>query len=43
MDQVVTVEFIMDDILVWGEDILQHHERLIKLLDRLRAIGLKLN
>ena len=37
------VDVIMDDILVWGEDILQHDERLIKLLHRLRAVGLKLN
>ena len=43
MGQVVTVEVIMDDIVVWGENILQHDERLIKLLDRLRAIGLTLN
>ena len=27
MGQVVTVEVIMDDILVWGEVILQYHER----------------
>ena len=37
------VDVIMDDILIWGEDILQHDERLIKLLHGLRAIGLKLN
>ena len=37
------VDVIMDDIPVWGEDILQHDERLTELLHRLRAIGLKLN
>ena len=37
------VDVIMDDILVWGEDIRQHDERLIKPLHRLGAIGLKLN
>jgi hypothetical protein len=37
------VEVIMDDMLVWGENNEQHNERLIKLLERLRAIGLQLN
>ena len=31
------------DMLVWGENNEQHNERLIKLLERLRAIGLQLN
>ena len=30
-------------MLVWGENNEQHNERLIKLLERLRAIGLQLN
>ena len=37
------VEIIMDDMLVWGENNGQHNERLIKLLERLRAIDLQLN
>ena len=37
------VEVIMDDMLVWGENNEQHNERLIKLLERLRAIGLQSN
>ena len=37
------VEVIMDDILLWGKNIVQHDERLIQLLERLRAIGLQLN
>ncbi len=37
------VEVIMDDILVWGKNMVQHDERLIQLLERLRAIGLQLN
>ncbi|RXN16535.1 dynein heavy chain axonemal [Labeo rohita] len=34
---------IVDDILVWGEDMEQHNKRLRKLLDRIRDINLKLN
>ncbi|KAI2666787.1 Retrovirus-related Pol polyprotein from transposon 17.6 [Labeo rohita] len=34
---------IVDDILVWGEDMEQHDKRLRKLLDRIRDINLKLN
>ena len=37
------VEVIMDDMPVWGENNEQHNERLIKLLERLRATGLQLN
>ncbi len=37
------VEVIMDDILVWDKNMVQHDERLIQLLERLRAIGLQLN
>jgi hypothetical protein len=37
------VDVIMGDMLVWGENNGQHKERLIKLLERLRAIGLQLN
>jgi hypothetical protein len=37
------VDVIMGDMLVWGENNEQHKERLIKLLERLRAIGLQLN
>ncbi len=37
------VEVIMDDILVWGKNMVQHDERLIQLLERLRDIGLQLN
>ena len=37
------VEVILDDILVWGKNMVQHDERLIQLLERLRAIGLQLN
>jgi hypothetical protein len=37
------VEVIMDDMLGWGENNEQHNERLIKLLERLRTIGLQSN
>ena len=37
------VEVIMDDILVWGTNTVQHEDRLSKLLERLRSIGLQLN
>ena len=32
-----------DDILVFGENDLQHHERLCAVLQRLKSVGLKLN
>ena len=32
-----------DDILVYGENELQHHERLHNVLQRLKSVGLKLN
>ncbi|XP_057191716.1 uncharacterized protein K02A2.6-like isoform X1 [Triplophysa rosa] len=34
---------IMDDILVWGENVEQHDARLRRLLERVRSINLKLN
>uniref|UniRef100_A0A3P9J671 ribonuclease H n=1 Tax=Oryzias latipes TaxID=8090 RepID=A0A3P9J671_ORYLA len=34
---------VIDDILVWGENIEQHDGRLRQLLDRIRKINLKLN
>ncbi|KAI4884219.1 hypothetical protein NFI96_005617 [Prochilodus magdalenae] len=34
---------IVDDILVWGENMEQHDKRLRQLLDRIRSINLKLN
>ncbi len=34
---------LVDDILVWGEDMEQHDKRLRQLLDRIRSINLKLN
>ena len=37
------VEIMMDDILVFGDTEQQHDERLKAVLDRARAIGLKLN
>ena len=37
------VEVIMDDILVWGKNMVQHDERLIQLLERRRAIDLQFN
>ena len=37
------VEFIVYDLVVWGEDIEQHDERLRKMLDRSRECNLKLN
>ena len=43
LDGLDRVEVILDDILVWGENNEQHDERLIKILERARAIGLKLN
>ena len=37
------VEVIVDDILVWGEDLKQHDERLEKVLQRAKERNLKLN
>lgn len=37
------VEVIVDDLVVWGEDVEQHDERLRQLLDRCRERNLKLN
>lgn len=34
---------IVDDILVWGENMEQHDKRLRQLLDRIRSINLRLN
>lgn len=33
----------MDDILVWGENLEEHDQRLRRLLERIRSINLKLN
>ena len=37
------VEIVVDDVLIWAENIAQHDERLEKFLDRVRKVGLKLN
>ena len=37
------VEVIIDDILVWGEDLKQHDERLEKVLQKAKERNLKLN
>ena len=37
------VQNVVDDILVWGETMAQHDERVIKLLAQVRISGLKLN
>ena len=35
-------EIIVDDILIWGRDEVEHDERLLKVLERARNIGLRL-
>ena len=35
-------EIIVDDILVWGKDDTEHDERLLKVLERSRNVGLRL-
>lgn len=35
-------EIIVDDILVWGRDEMEHDERLLKVLERARNVGLRL-
>jgi hypothetical protein len=35
-------EIIVDDILIWGKDEVEHDERLLKVLERARNIGLRL-
>ena len=35
-------EIIVDDILVWGRDEVEHDERLSKVLERARKVGLRL-
>ena len=37
------VEIVVDDFLIWGENVAQHDERLEKFLNRVRQVGLKLN
>ena len=37
------VEVIVDDLVVWGEDVEQHDARLRQVLDRCRESNLKLN
>lgn len=37
------VEVIVDDLVVWGEDVEQHDARLRQVLDRCRECNLKLN
>lgn len=34
---------MVDDILIWGRTLLEHDERLTQVLNRIRAINLKLN
>ena len=34
---------IIDDILIWGIDIKEHHNRLRVVMDRIRDYNLKLN
>jgi hypothetical protein len=37
------VEVIVDDLVVWGEDVTKHDERLRMVLERCRDKNLKLN
>ena len=37
------VECLVDDILVYGENVSEHNENLYRMLERCRQIGLKLN
>nr|XP_039255361.1 uncharacterized protein K02A2.6-like [Styela clava] len=37
------VEVIIDDLLIWGENVKQHDERLVKVLEIARKSNLKLN
>ncbi|KAJ0175476.1 hypothetical protein K1T71_008635 [Dendrolimus kikuchii] len=37
------VDSFVDDIIVWGESKSQHDERLTKLLEKARAVGIKFN
>ena len=37
------VEIVVDDFLIWGENVAQHDETLEKFLNRVRQVGLKLN
>jgi hypothetical protein len=36
-------EIIVDDILICGRDEVEHDERLLKVLERARNIGMRLN
>ena len=42
-ERIAGVEVIVDDILVWGEDLKQHDERLEKVLQKAKERNLKLN
>uniref|UniRef100_A0AAX7UDZ7 ribonuclease H n=1 Tax=Astatotilapia calliptera TaxID=8154 RepID=A0AAX7UDZ7_ASTCA len=37
------VRVYMDDIILWGSTLQQHNERLVKVLERVKRYGLKLN
>ena len=43
MIDIVGARVIVDDILVWGENMEQHNERLKRVLDRVKQNSLKLN
>ena len=36
-------EVVVDDILVWGKSTAEHDEKMIKVLERCRKLGIKLN
>ena len=43
LEDIDGAEAIVDDILVWGNDIQEHDARLKKVLDRVQEVNLKLN
>ena len=43
LNMIQKVECIVDDILVWGETIEQHNQRLRNVLERVKQSGIKLN